>query len=187
MNRIDDLGASIFQGRANRIETERLIIAPLTREESELYLTDVDAFARALRLAKAPDEPDEGTKRALNWLIDQSLQYDKNSSVWTAIWAFIDKRENVVVGNACFKGAPINGDAEIGYGTERQFQNRGYMTEGVRGLVSWGRQRNDLRGIVAETLKDNIPSQRVLESAGFVQLGDGKNEKDAFFWRVDVK
>ncbi len=187
MNNIDKLGASIFQGRADRIETERLIIAPLTREESELYLTDVDAFARALRLAKAPNEPDEGTKRALNWLIDLGLQYDKKSSVWAALWAFVDKRLNVVVGNACFKGEPIDGDAEIGYGTEREFQNCGYMSEGVKGLVSWGRRRDDLQGIVAETFKDNIPSQRVLENAGFVRLGEGKSEKDAFFWRIDVK
>jgi len=187
MNLTNDSSAKIFQGRADRIETKRLIIAPLTREESELYLTDVEAFARTLRLAKAPNEPDEGTKRALNWLVDLSLQYDKRSSVWAALWAFVDKKLNVVVGNACFKGEPIDGDAEIGYGTDLEFQNQGYMTEAVQGLVDWGRKRDDLRGIVAETFKDNIPSQRVLERAGFVKLGDAKSEEDGFFWRIDVQ
>jgi len=187
MNFTENSDASIFYGRANRIETRRLVIAPLTREESELYLSDVDAFARSLNLSKAPDEPDEGTKRALNWLIDLGLQYDKKQSVWAALWAFVDKKLNVVVGNACFKGAPIDGDAEIGYGTEPEFQNRGYMSEAVEGLVSWGREQDELRGIVAETLKDNIPSQRVLERAGFVRQGESKSEEDGFFWRIDVQ
>jgi len=187
MNIIDNTSAEIFQGRADRIETKRLIIAPLTRQESELYLSDVEAFAQKLRLAKAPNEPDEGTKRALNWLIEVGLQYDKRSSVWAALWALVDKKLNVVVGNACFKGEPIDGDAEIGYGTELEFQNQGYMTEAVEGLVAWGRKRDDLRGIVAETHKDNIPSQRVLERAGFVKLGEAKSEEDGFFWRIDVQ
>ena len=72
---------------------------------------------------------------------------------------------------------------EIGYGVDEAFRGRGLATEAVGALVDWGREREDVGVIVAETLTANLPSRRVLEKCGFRRRGEST---DALFWRVDV-
>ncbi|MBP3532132.1 MAG: GNAT family N-acetyltransferase [Thermoguttaceae bacterium] len=72
---------------------------------------------------------------------------------------------------------------EIGYGVDEAFRGRGLATEAVGALVDWGREREDVGVIVAETLTANLPSRRVLEKNGFRRRGESN---DALFWRVDV-
>ena len=72
---------------------------------------------------------------------------------------------------------------EIGYGVDEAFRGRGLATEAVGALVDWGREREDVGVIVAETSTANLPSRRVLEKCGFQRCGDSG---DALFWRVDV-
>lgn len=177
----------VFAGRSHRLVTERLEIAPLTREEAELYLTDVAKFARRLGLNETPSEPGPGTRNALNWLVDLGLSYDSNTIVYAAIWALVERSTRQFIGVASFKGEPIDGDVEIGYEIDAPFRGKGFMTEAIRAFVEWGRSRPELKGIVAETLKNNLPSQRVLTAAGFVTY-EGKEDsvEDGIFWRVDV-
>ncbi len=72
---------------------------------------------------------------------------------------------------------------EIGYGVDKAFRGRGLATEAVGALVDWGREREDVGAILAETLTANLPSRRVLEKCGFRRCGEST---DALFWRVDV-
>lgn len=72
---------------------------------------------------------------------------------------------------------------EIGYGVDKAFRGRGFATEAVGALVDWGREREDVDAIWAETLTANLPSRRVLEKSGFRRCGESS---DALFWRVDV-
>ncbi len=72
---------------------------------------------------------------------------------------------------------------EIGYGVDEAFRGRGLATEAVGALVDWGRGREDVGVILAETLTANLPSRRVLEKNGFRRRGEST---DALFWRVDV-
>ncbi len=176
----------VFEGRACRIVTDRLDIAPLTRGEAELYLTDVAKYARKIGLSETPLEPDSDTRDALNWLIDVGLGYDSDLIVYAAIWAIVQRSTRRLIGNASFKGAPVDGNAEIGYGTDAPFRGQGFMTEAIRAFVEWGKTRSELNGIVAETLKNNPASQRVLKNAGFELYSEKKGEVDSIFWRVDV-
>jgi RimJ/RimL family protein N-acetyltransferase len=82
-----------------------------------------------------------------------------------------------------FKGYPNNqGEVEIGYGIDGNFQNRGYTTEAVRALIVWAFARDNCRAVVAETHPANIASQRVLEKAG---MRISQKTKKALSWRID--
>lgn len=49
---------------------------------------------------------------------------------WYTNWQTILKRCQVVIGSACFMGAPDEtGMIELGYGINKPFQKKGYMTE----------------------------------------------------------
>lgn len=79
--------------------------------------------------------------------------------------------------------AAPTGVVEIAYGVDKAFRNIGLATETVDALLNWGREREDVGAIFAETLTANLPSRRVLEKCGFRRCGESD---DALLWRVDV-
>jgi len=60
---------------------------------------------------------------------------------------------------------------EIGYGVIPSERGKGYGTEAVQIMVDYLFLSKDIVRIQAVTNVDNIPSQRVLEKAGFVREG----------------
>ncbi|MCF0233608.1 MAG: GNAT family N-acetyltransferase [Thermoguttaceae bacterium] len=171
-----------FRVRPERLLTPRLELVPLSRDELALYLTDVAAFARATRLASAPDEPNSETRAALNWLFDESLKYDARQEIWSACWAILLREENELVAAVAFKGpADDAGFVEIWYETTPLRRNRGYMTEALGAFVEWAKSRDDVRGILLETENWNVASKRVAAKNGFIFH---KATPDSVFWRV---
>ncbi len=79
--------------------------------------------------------------------------------------------------------AALTFGAEIAYGVGEAFRGRGLATETVAALVDWGRGREDVGVILAETLTANVPSRRVLEKNGFRRVGESA---DALLWSVAV-
>jgi [ribosomal protein S5]-alanine N-acetyltransferase len=59
----------------------------------------------------------------------------------------------------------------IGYWVDRERNGRGLATAAVEGVVAYMFGELDLHRAEAATLDENIPSQRVLEKAGFERIG----------------
>ena len=76
-----------------------------------------------------------------------------------------------MIGDLCFKGAPVKGTVEWGYGLEEPFWGQGYMTEAARVMLDWAFSQKDVYAVEAETLSDNTASQRVLEKLDFQPMG----------------
>jgi len=74
------------------------------------------------------------------------------------------------LGNISFKGPPCEGRVEIGYQVAPGQQGQGLATAAVRLMLeeAWAAGVDVVR---AEVLPDNLPSQRVLEKAGFRLVG----------------
>ena len=80
----------------------------------------------------------------------------------------------VIIGDGGFKGPPADdGTVEIGYSLVQPYRNRGYTTEAVKALVSWAFQHPQVTRVIAETQLGNIASIRVLQKAGFAEVGPG--------------
>lgn len=107
---------------------------------------------------------------AMEWL-KQSLLTDPNLGGWTA-WYWIQRRPRVLIGMSGFKGRPVNGAVEIGYGCLGKFQRCGFATEAVVAMVNWA-LANSVQCVFAETLPELIASQRVLLKNGFQFTGEG--------------
>ena len=76
--------------------------------------------------------------------------------------------DGTVIGDCGWKGPPDeDGVIEIGYGLAPAYHRRGYGAEAVRALVEWSLVQPGVRGIVADSLLDNVASRRILERAGF--------------------
>jgi RimJ/RimL family protein N-acetyltransferase len=76
--------------------------------------------------------------------------------------------DGVVIGDCGTLGPPnAAGEVEIGYGLAEPFRGRGHGTELVAALARELLARPDVRRLTAKVLKDNLPSRRALERAGF--------------------
>lgn len=70
------------------------------------------------------------------------------------------------VGGIGFKGQPIGGCAEIGYGFAPSARGHGYAAEAISAILAVANERGLVQVIAATTL-DNIASQRSLIRSGF--------------------
>ena len=98
----------------------------------------------------------------------------KTPGAWllTTSWLLIRKRDNMLVGEAGFKGLPMaRGDVEIGYGILDGFRRKGYMTEAIGALTQMAFSMENFRinRVTALTLRDNTASHRTLEKSGFTR------------------
>ena len=158
------------------IETKRLIIKPLSLKELICHIKTPDKLAKSMGLIPSKSLIDKETHDAiLNELLPNLSDTKKNSLFYT-MWIIIEKNKNAIIGGICFHGEPDeNGEAEIGYGTDEEYRNKGYMTETISGLVSWLKDNKLVKIIKAETNSSNSPSIRVLEKNNFKMVKKSDN------------
>ncbi len=83
-------------------------------------------------------------------------------------YRIVPRVHGLTIGTAGFFGPPdAFGGVTIGYGMVEQERGKGYGTEVVAGLIEICRRSIGVRTINADTDRDNIASQRVLEKNGF--------------------
>ena len=150
------------------IETKRLLIRPLTGEELKKHIDSPNDFANGLGLIPSQSLIDDETKEAiLNDLLPNIDDKTKDPDFYT-MWIVIDKVQKAIIGGICFHGEPNDkGEVEIGYGTDSDYRNSGFMTETIAGLISWIRENKNVKSIMAETEIENISSIKVLEKNNF--------------------
>lgn len=153
--------------------TARLALIPLTDEQLALAVSNWQALEAALELAPSAYTLSPAERRAIKSK-RRKLAADPERLHWYTYWLLVERQTANAVGMCGFKGAPVAGEVEVGYGTFPRYRRQGYMTEALAGLLAWARSERPGLRILAETAQHNGPSQRVLEKAGFVHLPERK-------------
>lgn len=142
------------------IETDRLILRPLSLDDAPAFVTlfagDWDAVKQTGRLPYPPEEP-----AIRDWLRLHEGDHAHG-------FAVLLKPAGAFAGIVGYGGDPAT--AEVGYALGRSFWGRGYATEAVRALGGHARQ-NGLIWVEAFSFVENPASARVLQKAGFNELG----------------
>jgi RimJ/RimL family protein N-acetyltransferase len=96
---------------------------------------------------------------------------------------------NEVVGMIGHKALPYDGTIELGYGVAASRRGRGYATQAVAAVLAEARRNPDLLAVLAETLEDNLASQRVLVKNAFVRTGRREDPGDGplVLWRFELR
>ncbi len=139
------------------VTSERLIIAALTDEQHQPLIES---------------QTDEHMKAAYGEMLEGSRQHPPER-LWWCCWR-ISLKDGTPVGDLCFKGAPVDGGVEIGYGIEPEHQNNGYITEAVNAVTQWAFTQPGCLFVYAQVEPDNAPSLRVMEKCGFEPIGNGE-------------
>jgi RimJ/RimL family protein N-acetyltransferase len=142
------------------LETERLLLRPLALDDARhfarLFGGDWDAVRQTGRMPYPPTEP------AVRRWIAGHLDTGSHS------FLVIRKQDGAVLGGSGFGGTAAV--AELGYSFGRAYWGRGYATEAVRALLDYAGPLG-LRQLDAYAFVENLASARVLEKAGFADLG----------------
>lgn len=81
-----------------------------------------------------------------------------------------------LVGTIGYFGPPsTDGVVEIGYSVAASHRERGYATEMVRAMTARALGIQGVTSVVAEAHEFNVASLKVLERAGFVKVGAGRD------------
>lgn len=138
----------------------------------------------ALRLTPSNETLDPHTRQAMTGQYQLAGKHPENFLLLTN-WQIILKSENKAIGSACFKNLPdAEGSVEVGYGIYASYRNHGYMTEALKALCKWAFDIAGVQSIIAETEKDNIASQYVLQKSKMKQF---KESADSIWWKLNKK
>lgn len=167
------------------VETERLLIRPLTYDQLLLYRKGDHSLERELGLEDSLYIISPELLEALDETILPNVADTTTNHLFSTLWTLISKVENKMVGDLCFLGEPDEaGQIEIGYGTYPSAQKKGYMTEAVAGMMRWAADQPHVRSVIASTAKNNEPSSAVLVKNHFLRIGE---TDQMYSWRKDIK
>lgn len=162
------------------LDTERLILIPLTAENLRLLIDNPKKMEQSLSIIESNRFLSSDLKQAMEIRLSKLLS-DEENYIWYTNWLIISKDQNCSVGGVMLKGLPNeNGEVVIGYYTLPEYQRNGYMTETINNMKNWLLNQADVMYVIADTDKDNIPSHRVLEKCGAKIY---KETDELYFWR----
>lgn len=155
------------------IETERLILKPLTYEQLIKYIKCDNSLEKELKLKESSRTISPELKEAFEQTILPNVADKTKNYLYSTLWTAISKTDNKMVGDLCIIGEPnADGEIEIGYGIYEEFQNKGFMTEIVGGIIEWAKSQPKVKSILASTNKTNSASYKVLEKNRFIKVGE---------------
>jgi ribosomal-protein-alanine N-acetyltransferase len=167
------------------IESERLILKPLTHGQLIKYIKNDDSLEAELKLNPTSKVISPELREALEETILPNVADAGKNHLFNTLWTIVLKEESRMVGDICFVGEPDEeGEVEIGYGTYEAFRGKGYMKEAVACLLEWARLNDHVKSVFAQTAKDNPASFAVLEKNHFEKVGEGEG---VFNWRLKMK
>ncbi|QHT69546.1 GNAT family N-acetyltransferase [Rhodocytophaga rosea] len=168
------------------LETERLRLIPLDLQNLLLLKKDRASMERnlGLEISKMSFDPQiqEEMAEAIDFWITRVGENEENY-FWFTNWEMVLKDKNMSIGGIGLTGLPDRkGEVTVGYGVDGNYHRQGFATEALQAMVQWIFKNAYVHKIVAETLKDNLASHKVLLKNGFVQAA----EKDLLYiWRLE--
>jgi ribosomal-protein-alanine N-acetyltransferase len=157
---------------------------PLSSVQLRLYLKQPSQLEQELGISISRAVLTERAQRAIRMKIAKMANAEQIQTPWFTYWLMVIRDIPFGAGLAGFKGFPNqNGEAEIGYGVDPNFQGKGYTTEAVQCLITWAFQESACLAVVArDTKKWNLASLRILEKVGMKVY---EESNDALWLRVD--
>lgn len=156
--------------------TPRLDLIPLSATQLKWTLGSPEVFEHELGIHFDTAIIDENVIRAIGMKLEKIAKLPVEKHIWQTYWMIVERDAQVGIGLAGFKSPPDDdGLSEVGYGIAPAWQNRGYMSEALRGLLDWAFEQPDCLGITA-TAVINPASRRLLEKLGATLLCDKDKE-----------
>lgn len=165
------------------IHSARLDLIPFTADFMRASLAcDLSTAEKILGVplpSTWPEFPDKLARRL------RQLEADPSLEPWL-IRAIVLRDEHIIVGHIGFHEAPgpehyreiAPGAAEFGYNIYEPYRRRGYAREAALALMDWAHREHGVPRFVLTISPDNLPSQALAATLGFVRIGSHIDEVD---------
>ena len=164
----------------NHIETKRLVLFPYTLENLKLFNTDLPGFEARYGVRYRGEELDHLLTSFLKRL-EREIAEDLPNYLFFTEFLIVCRENDTIIGSIDYKYVPRDGVTEVGYGLNPRYEGKGCMTEALGAFLEFGRSLG-IRTVRADTLKENLRSQRVLQKCGFRFLREDGN----LWWEKDL-
>ena len=143
-------------------ETDRLLLRRFEVSDAE-RLFEIYSDRETMKFMGRGPETVEDERGALER--HKKIYYDPFGY---GLWAVVLKSENKLLGRCGIIRQEIDGETmhEISYLIDRQYWNRGYVTEAGQAVVKLAREKYRLTKLIALILPENVGSIRVAEKCG---------------------
>jgi RimJ/RimL family protein N-acetyltransferase len=163
--------------------TPAIELRPYAPQDLLALLESEEAFQRSFGLRAATGLRDFFFSGEVSpeWL--KQLRNARASDPWTFGFAVSDPSSGQVIGNAGFKGPPVEGMAEVAYAIVPGWQGRGCATAALGKLIALASADGRVRVLRAHTLPEDSASTRVLAKNSFAKVGEVIDSEDGRVWR----
>ena len=167
-------------GRQPEIATERLLLRPFRAGDAE----DVRLLANSHNVSRTtlnipyPYEPGVAER----WIAGHPRLWELRNS---GTWAITLEGPGTLLGAITLSWI-ISTRGELGYWIGEAYWGRGYCSEAARALIEFGFGRLEMTRIVAEHLRGNPASGRVMQKAGMRHTGS-RRKRDRHRQETDME
>lgn len=150
------------------LETERLILRPLTKDDlPAVYVWAGDSRVNKYMIYPLYKSMDDGKE----W-IDSLYEDDDKKD-----FGFVYKETGELIGSGGIYFHPDIDVWSIGYNIRYEFWNKGLVTEAMEKITSWAIENFDVKVIAGTFAVGNTGSQRVMEKLGLTFYEDTEYSK----------
>ncbi len=183
-SRITPLRSWVMAKDTTVIVTRRLDLVPGTPPLLHAALDGPARLAGALGATVPATWPHEFLdEAALRFVLRRLEEHPEDAGWWLNFAVLRGHPDRALVGSAGYKGPPVNGMVEVGYGIVADQRQQGYASEAVRGLLGHAFGRADVDRVIAETYPSLVGSIGVLRSCGFRSIPGG-SEPDVIRFEI---
>jgi [ribosomal protein S5]-alanine N-acetyltransferase len=128
--------------------------------------------SRHLTIADGALPPAHVAVRALRLLSEGQIEQ------WCSTYFMVQHPQNLLVGACGFKGQPVQGRVEIGYGVSPGMRGQGHASAAVQTLLAIAFASGRVKEVLAQVGAKNPASTRVVAKLGFTVSGTRVDEDD---------
>ena len=148
------------------IETERLILRPLTLEDAPAVQRMSSSVEIAKTTRRIPHPYEDGM--AERWINTHSQAWSRREAV---SYGIVVRESGALCGAVSVRLCMEDNRGELGYWIGEEHWNRGYATEAAAQVLDFCFGHLNLNRVSAEYMKHNPASARVLEKCGMKHEG----------------
>jgi [ribosomal protein S5]-alanine N-acetyltransferase len=161
--------------------TRRLRLIALPERQLKMCVVEMANLAVELGFPISGKIVDEPVVRAIA-IKRSKMAIDNANYLWYTYWLIVTRNNPFGTGLIGFKDRPDkNGEAEIGYGLDEKYWNKGYMTEALSAMRDWAFSHSDCKIVVGVTV-NNPKSERVLQKCGAQKFAVNKDDTT---WKIE--
>ncbi|MDR0492202.1 MAG: GNAT family N-acetyltransferase [Nitrososphaerota archaeon] len=153
----------------NIIETERLILRPLTLADADTAYYGWTGDPEVAKYVSWLPHHSIGDTiewlKAIEWKRDGAGNILANNNY---IWGFVLKETSELFGSGGLIWEENGQLFQVGYNIKKTHWNRGYTTEAMRDILKFAAEKLGIKKVAGGHAKENFASAKVLEKLGFV-------------------